>query len=144
MEREDEEFRALARTAVRAERWSVDGNYGQVRDIVWARATTVIWLNYSFPLVLYRCLKRTIRRAVTREELFSGNRESFRMSFLSRDSIILWVLRTHRRRKQIYPQLFSDPRFQHIRCIILESPRETERFLCDVERRRRAGDHRQP
>ncbi len=139
VERDDEEFRSLVRDAAAHERWASDGNYGQVRDILWGRATTVIWLNYSFPLVLYRCLKRTTRRVLLQEELFSGNRESFRRSFLSRDSIILWVLHTHHRRRHTYPALMADPRYRHIRFITFNSPRQTERFLRDLERRRSAG-----
>lgn len=134
VERDDEDFRARARGACAGERWVSDGNYGQVRDIVWPRATAVIWLNYRFPLVLYRCLVRTIRRAVTREELFSGNRESFRMSFMSRDSIILWVIRTHHRRRRAYPALLADPAWSHLHVIVLTSPAETERFLHSVLR----------
>ncbi len=40
-------------------------------------------------------LWRTFRRSARREELWNGNRESFRIAF-SRESIVLWVLRTHR------------------------------------------------
>jgi hypothetical protein len=36
-----------------------------------------------------------VSRAITREELWNGNRESLRLA-LSRDSIVLWVLRKHR------------------------------------------------
>ena len=93
----------MAGEAAAAERWVMDGNYSAVRDLVWGRATAVVWLNYPFRVVLWRCLSRTIRRAITREELFSGNRESFRMSFLSRDSIILWAITSHRRVRRGVP-----------------------------------------
>jgi len=63
-----------------------------VRDILWGRATTVIWLNYSFPTVFWRVFRRTMHRCVTREELWHGNRESFRLALLSRDSVLLYVL----------------------------------------------------
>jgi hypothetical protein len=86
--RPPEEFRALTADALAQGCWITDGNYGSVRDLVWSRATTVIWLNYSFPIVLWRALTRTIRRVLTQEELFSGNRESLRMAFLSRESIL--------------------------------------------------------
>ena len=42
----DEEFRRRVGDAVAGERWVVDGNYSsKVRDIVWARADTVVWLD---------------------------------------------------------------------------------------------------
>ena len=90
IERPDDEFCALAAAALAQNSWVTDGNY--VRDLVWSRATTVIWLNYAFPVVLWRAVARTLRRALTGEELFSGNRESLRTAFFSRDSILWWVL----------------------------------------------------
>src|SRR5215475_9462137 len=86
--RTPEEFRALTADALAKGYWIIDGNYGTVRDLVWSRATTVIWLNYSFSVVLWRALTRTMRRVLTQEELLSGNRESLRMAFLSRESIL--------------------------------------------------------
>jgi len=74
--RPPEEFCALTAKALAQDCWITDGNYGVVRDLVWSRATTVIWLNYVFPLVLWRALTRTVRRVLTQEEFFSGNRES--------------------------------------------------------------------
>ncbi len=84
-----EEFREAVTMALRPYRWIVDGNYSQIQDVVWPRATAVVWLNYAFPLVFSRALRRTVRRIARREELFSGNRETFRMGFLSRQSILL-------------------------------------------------------
>jgi adenylate kinase family enzyme len=63
------EFRALTAQALSQDCWVTDGNYGVVRDLVWSRATTVIWLNYALRLVLWRALARTVRRVLTREEL---------------------------------------------------------------------------
>jgi adenylate kinase family enzyme len=122
-------FRADVAAAVAGERWVCDGNYGKVRDLVWGRATAVIWLNYPFPTVLWRALYRTMRRALLREELFSGNRESLKMAFLSRDSILLWVVTTHRRRLDEYPQLFARPEFAHLQVLQLERPVQATRFL---------------
>ena len=97
----DDEFRELTQAAVAADRWVLEGNYNVVRDIVWPRATTVVWLNYSFPVVLWRALRRTLIRSVSRQTIFSENKETIRRSFFSRESILLWVFTTYRlRRKQ--------------------------------------------
>src|SRR5262249_9565775 len=73
-ERSADEFRALIAQALSQDCWVIDGNYAA--DLTWSRVTTVIWLNYSFSIVLWRALTRTLRRGLTREEIFSGNRES--------------------------------------------------------------------
>ena len=80
-----EVFRQRTEEALRGEAWLVDGNYSAVRDIVWPRAGTLVWLDYGFLVTLRQLLGRTLRRISTREELWSGNRESFRAQFLSRD-----------------------------------------------------------
>ncbi|MCG3211273.1 MAG: hypothetical protein FOGNACKC_04916 [Anaerolineae bacterium] len=126
------EFQSLTAAAIAAERWVLDGNYSQVRPIIWRRATALIWLNYAFPVVFWRALKRTVRRAATREELFAGNRETFRQSFFSRDSILLWVLQTYHRRRREYPQLFKEPQFSHLHVIEFQSPRQTALFVAQV------------
>jgi adenylate kinase family enzyme len=123
------EFRAAVAGAISVERWVSDGNYGVVRDLVWGRATAVIWLNYSFLTVLRRGLHRTVRRAVLREELYSGNRETLRRAFLSRDSILWWVVTTHRRRRRQYTALFACPDFGALHLLELRSPREANEFL---------------
>jgi adenylate kinase family enzyme len=131
--RSADEFCALTAQALSQDHWVVDGNYGIVRDLVWSRATTIIWLNYSFPTVLWRALARTVRRTLTRQELFSGNRESLRMAFFSRDSILWWVLTTfHRRRKQ-YRELFEAAAFPQLGYIEFQEPAEAQRFLEKLE-----------
>ena len=115
--------------ALSGPRWVVDGNYSKVRDTVWARADTVVWLDYALPVIMGRLLWRTLRRMVTREELWSGNRESVRAVFFSRDSILLWALSTYRRRRREYPILFARPEYAHLRTVRLRSPRATKRWL---------------
>ena len=127
-----EEFRQLVGEAVAGERWVMDGNYSAGRDIVWGRATTIIWLNYPFRVVLWRALYRTTKRVMLREELFSGNRETFRQSFLSRESIILWAITTYRRRRREYRRILDDGEFSHLRVIELRSPTEAETLVSSV------------
>jgi hypothetical protein len=111
----------------------LDGNYSVVRDLVWARATTLIWLNYPFYVVAWRALSRTMRRVFGRQVMWSGNRETFRQSFLSKDSILWWVLKTYRRHKQEYPRLFKKPEYRHLEIMVFASPAEAERFLQSVK-----------
>jgi len=127
--RPPEELRSLVERHTRGDVWVVDGNCGKVRDIVWPRADTVVWLDYRFLRVFGQLLRRTLRRAARREELWSGNRESFRLSFLSRDSILLWMIRTFPRRKRQYAELLARPENAHLHAIVLRTPRQTRRWL---------------
>ena len=72
-----EVFRERTRAAVAAAAWAADGNYSVVRDIVWSRADTLVWLDYALPVILWRLLIRTARRVAWREELWNGNRETW-------------------------------------------------------------------
>ena len=127
--RPTDDFRALVAQAVSQEHWVTDGNYRAVRDLVWSRATAVIWLNYTFPTVFGRVLRRTLRRTLTHEELFIGNRESLRRSLLSRDSILWWVITTFRRRRRQFRALFDQPAAVSYVRVEFRRPSEAQRFL---------------
>ncbi len=88
----DDEFRAKVSAALDAhpEGWVVEGNYRIIREITLPRVDTIVRLRLPFRVVYTRLVKRTLRRMWTREELWNTNRESFRLSFMSRDSILLW------------------------------------------------------
>ena len=131
-ERPTEEFREAVRGHVKLDRWVVDGNHGRVRDILLSRATDAVWLNYSFPVVFWRGLCRTCRRVVFREELFGGNRETFRHSFLSRGSILWWVILTYRGRRRVYRELFNAGVGAGVRLTELRRPREADDLLKSI------------
>jgi adenylate kinase family enzyme len=132
VERSNEEFRTLVRDAVTPDRWVVDGNYAPIRDIVWPRATSMIWLNYSFPLVFGRALSRTFRRAFTGEELYSGNRESLRTALFRKDSILWWVTSTHYARRKRYAEVRDSGEFPNLKWMEFRGPAEATRFLDSV------------
>ena len=94
-----EEFRARVSEAVAAERWVIDGNYGtRVQDLVWDAADTVVWLDLERRVILPRLLRRTLTRMARGEELWNGNRESWRNLFDPRptQNILLWMCTQHR------------------------------------------------
>ena len=129
VERERSDFLALVDDKTAGTQWVTDGNYSKARDILWPRATAIIWLDYPFSLVLWRSLKRTCQRAFTREEICNGNVESWRKSFFSRESIILWVINTHKRLQQRYTALFSDGSYPNATRIRLKRPGDAKAFL---------------
>lgn len=131
--REAEAFERSVTQAVSGHRWLVDGNYSRVRHIIWPRATHVIWLNYSFPRIMYQLLRRTLIRGAYNQKLYSGNRESLRRSLFSRESILLWAARTFHRRRREYGALLTSGDYANLEFIELGDPAETETFLRSLE-----------
>jgi adenylate kinase family enzyme len=110
--------------------WVLDGNYTRTLHIKWERVQSVVWLNYSFTRTVFQAVKRAFSRLISQEELWpgTGNRENFRM-LISKDSIILWTLKSYFRHKKrnlgyIYDQKYQDIKFHRIR-----SPQEGYQFL---------------
>jgi adenylate kinase family enzyme len=110
-------------------RWIVDGNYRRVIDLVWGRATDLVWLDYPLAFVFARGLLRSVRRSLSREPLWAGNRESLRRTFWSHDSILLWILTSRTPRRRRYREILERGRFPELRVHRLDSPRRTEEWL---------------
>lgn len=134
VERPNDEFLGLVEKAAAADNWIFDGNYSRTREVIWRRATAIVWLNYSFPRTFYRALNRTTRRVITGERIYSGNRETFGKAFMSRDSILLWVLQSYQRQRQRYTKLLDENKPAGKEIYIFRHPAETENFLRQVER----------
>lgn len=126
---DDDDFREIVRREASAEEWVIDGNYSRFLPITLERADTVVWLDLPLRTCLWRVITRTVRRARTRENLWtSGNREELRKQ-LGRDSLVWWVLKTHRRRRREHVARFADPSFAHLRVFRFRSSAEADRWL---------------
>ena len=128
-EHDPQEFRRRVEDGVRGDAWVVDSNYGIVRDLVWPKATALVWLDYPLRVALWRLAKRTLSRVVTKEQLWKGNTESFRQQFLSRESLFLWAIKNQRRRRATYPAVLAQPEHAHLTVLRHRSPRETRAWL---------------
>ena len=131
VEASDSAFRGRVNHSLLSDSWVVDGNYHLVRDIVWSRADTVVWLDYPFRIIMSRLARRTLRRVLTRQKLWNNNQERLR-SVLGSDSVFLWALKTYRRRRRDYPLLFRKPENIHLEVVHLRSPRETRDWLSSL------------
>ncbi|MXZ39601.1 MAG: AAA family ATPase [Holophagales bacterium] len=121
-------FRSRVAEAVRSDTWVVDGNYSAVRDLIWPRATAIVWLDYSFSLILWRLLRRTLQRTLGGKTLWAGNRETVWRAF-SHDSILLWAFKSHWRRRRSLCRLFKEPEQAHFVVIRMKRSADTERWL---------------
>ncbi|WP_414550394.1 NB-ARC domain-containing protein [Anabaena sp. CCY 0017] len=128
----DEVFRHRVSQALSGNTWVVDGNYSMVRDIVWGKADTVIWLDYPLSVVMSRVLWRTLLRVITKEKVCNGNQETWQTTFSSRDSILLWALQTHSKNRKIYPLLFKELEYAHLEIIHFQSSSSAENWLSNL------------
>lgn len=70
-----------------------------------------------------------MNRVAIQEELWDGNRERLRTRFASRDSLFLYALRTHYRRRREYPAALSLLEYAHLRVLRFRFPGEVECWL---------------
>jgi adenylate kinase family enzyme len=115
--------------AIAPDAWCIAGNYSHLRHHHWPRATTLVWLDYSRPRVMWRVFTRTVRRWLLKETCCNGNRESLRMSFMSKDSILLWAWTSYHRRKVEFDGYFQTPPYPHLELMRVRTPREAEELL---------------
>lgn len=126
------EFRRVVSELAAAESWVVDGNYSDVRDIVWARADTVVWVDPSRHRVMRQLIARTMRRMATGAELWNGNRERWVYLFRRDESIILWAWTHHRTYRERYSAAQADPANAHLAFVRLRTPAQTAALLRDL------------
>jgi adenylate kinase family enzyme len=121
-----EELRARVSEKLETDAWVVDGNYAtKIGDLVRGQADTIVWLDHPLPLILWRLLRRTLGRIRHQEELWNGNRETWRNAFVGRESLFAWTIRSHRRFRR------ENPRGQKV--VRLRSASEVERWLAEQE-----------
>jgi adenylate kinase family enzyme len=128
-----DEFRARVDAATRRGGWVVDGNYGKVRDIVWTRADTVVWLDLPLLITIWRVALRTIRRVRRRKMLWGGNGERLSSALFGRDSLWLYNIRTFRRRQRTYATVGDRTEFGATRLVRLRNQRDIEEWLADLK-----------
>lgn len=129
-----DEFRARVQAAIAPlDRWVTSGNYSELQPMLWPKADTVIWLDYSLWWVMRRLFPRTIKRIVTQENLWnSGSYESWRTQFFSRDSLFLFAYNSRKRHHRKYPELFKQAEYAHLRVLHFRHPQETDDWLASL------------
>ncbi len=85
------------------------------------------WYRWDLPSCTISA--RVDGRELVIDAYWNGNRESFRSQFLSRDSLFLWALGTHGRRRREYSDLFTVTPYSHLERLRFLNPREAESWL---------------
>ena len=128
-------LRERTRAAIAGDLWITDGNKSAVRDLVWPRADTLIWLDYPLIVSLWRLGKRALWRAsVLQKRATEHPSKEARLSkqFLLAAKGVLTALRSHMGQRREYPKLLAKPENQHLAVVRLRSPHATRRWLARV------------
>lgn len=122
----DEELMQRVREVTAGPEWVLDGNYTRTVPEKWSRVQAVIWLDLGFARTVLRVTRRAIHRSVTGRELWpgTGNRETLRGTFFSRDSVVWWAIKTYRPNRKKYLSMMNSDAYPHIRFLRLCSPAE--------------------
>ena len=130
---EDGEFRNRVREFIAQDGWVVDGNYTShgVAQLVWPAADTIVWLDPPKRTVMGRVVRRTLRRVITRQELWNGNREPW-TNLYSRDpyrNIIVWAWTRFDPTRTKYEQMLTDGTWGHLDVHRIRTRRELRGLL---------------
>lgn len=134
-ESSDEEFLPKLEQNLSREKWVLDGNYQRTAKVKWKNVQTIIWVDYSKSRTFFQAIKRAMLRIIANKELWpnTNNHESFKQTFLSKKSILLWTYQTYDSNVKKYEALLNDSNFSHIQIIRIRSPREKKKFLNLIE-----------
>ena len=119
-----DQFRDAVACLAAGEQWVIAGNYNKVRDLLWPRADTLIWLDLPLMQVLWRTTLRASRQAWTGEAICNGNRQTLAALIKPPNSLLGYTLRHHRARKRDWPVAFRQPQHAHATVIHLCSADE--------------------
>ncbi len=135
---EDSSFQARLAEFTAGERWVVDGNYTShgTRDVVWPRADTFVWLDFSRGAVMRNVIGRTLKRVLTREELWNGNKEPWTnlYSLDPYENIIVWSWTRFHKYRDKYEKCLTDGTWAHATVHRLTSRDEVDELLSSIER----------
>jgi adenylate kinase family enzyme len=123
-ERPNEDFRRLLAEAMRAEKWVIAGNYiSKSKDITWAQADTLIWLDMPFWMNFWRLFKRTFTRGYRGEIICNGNKENPKV-------ILPWFFKSWHKNRRDFKDFFANSSvYPHLTFIHLHSYQQAREFL---------------
>ena len=114
------------------EAWIVSGGYNsKLKDTLWQKADTIIWLDLSLMVILRRYFKRTYQRIVYKERCCGDNYETLKHVMFD-DVMLYHILKSYNRRKARLKDwrygCFADKTW-----IVPTSPKEVQAFLQAVD-----------
>lgn len=119
----------LAAIDFEAESYVLDGNFVSSRDRVWSKVDTIVWLDYSLPLVMYQLIFRNMGWWLSGSAPWTGTRMSFRRACAG----VLHGFKSHGNKRAHYPAYLSQ--FPQKEIYRITSPKEAQLLLDKLESR---------
>jgi adenylate kinase family enzyme len=110
--------------------WVLDHAYGAWVDIPLARAELVVGLDLPRWRSFGRLLRRSAGNVVHGTPTCNGNRETFRQTFLSKESILLWHFSSFARKRRRMRAWQDDPAMPPV--VLLRTPADVETWLATL------------
>ncbi|MGB4780303.1 toxin [Microbacterium sp.] len=115
--------------------WVADGNWtnrlgGLLDPGTPGGADALVWVDQPRPVVMRRVVARTFRRAVTREELWHGNRERLAswLRWAPEENIVRWAWTDYPRKRERMLQAIADG----IPVVRLRGQREVDAWVASL------------
>ncbi|MEE8290762.1 MAG: adenylate kinase [Candidatus Tectomicrobia bacterium] len=130
----DDEFFPRVQRALDQDAWVLDGHSTRTIPLKWAKVDWVMWLDDPFLTTMRQAVGRALSRSISGKELWegTGNRETFRTSFLRKDSIVLYAMQSYAKARRRITGLMTAPQCADIRCVRLASPKVADAFLASL------------
>ena len=110
--------------------WVIDAAYGMWHDLVLERVDLIVGLDLPRWRSMGRLLRRSVLNIALRRPTCNGNRETFRQTFLDRESILLFHTQSFPRKSARMRRWQADPNVPET--VLLTSPAEVERWLANL------------
>ncbi len=115
---------------VAPDEWIIDGNYGGTMGLRIERADTIVFLDYSRWLCMYRSTKRqVVYRNKTRPDMTPGCDEKLDPKFFK---FLKWIWQYRSTRRPGVLAMLRAARADGKRVVVLKDPKATRRFLARV------------
>jgi adenylate kinase family enzyme len=123
-----DEFIRDVQATIAADRWVMEGNYRAVREMIWERADTIVWIDLPFFVNARQLLRRTLVDCRTGRPICNGNQQRLWELIKWPDGLWIWFFRTYFRRRRQYTAMRQEPRYAGKQWIHLTSPEATREF----------------
>jgi adenylate kinase family enzyme len=129
----DDEQRRRIEAICSADSWVLDTAYAKWIDVPMSRVELIVALDYPRYVSLFRLVRRSLVRALTKRTSCNGNVETFRR-LVSSDSIVAWHFRSFRRKRTRIRSWERDASGPPV--VRLGSPRMARHWLASLDLRK--------